>query len=647
MPTPRRSSAETGGAKAARRWGKAKAGEAAERRLQREESEEELVFEGTNPLSRQATEPQAATAPRERVVVEGLLWKRDRNKGGKRLLKAMVGAGGVRWQLRWFRVVEGRDALEWFHDNGEISTGVPCGAIALSDHRVELVPASEACGRSNCFALRHRRNRGDEMVLAATSAPDVANWLQKLMPVTFADPQVAAPGRGLGRSRSDSLRSGSSRASFFVEDAGCLFGDDDDGRGGDARPPPPPPPEPEPEAASRMWPASWNAWSPRSKMQSAFLATAEGQASSLGAFARRAKQLAERHVPQALRAYTSLDRGVEAVMAMATEDRLSEAAARDLLVELALQNREVVAAFRDADESKLETLSAKIRDINAHQSQLVGRKDKGPRRPSSARFSLYAAKAAAETAAVAPAPAAPPPVVVTPARCEKKSALVADPAATRARAPGARVRFAPVVAQRLFTYSLAATVPSDAGPAIGLGQYVSDEAYDLDAFEAFRGGTTAAQVDASMAAFVADETQRYLRSLDGDGDDDDDDDESDESDESESDDGDGDWPENWRYPRETFQDDGAIPPEERARLLAASGHRRVSISLNAAQLLSIAQSRKRNSRARAARRIIDGDDPDEVMAWLEDMEKAASVEPYATHWRATARKRAEARRKGG
>ena len=32
------------------------------------------------------------------------------------------------------------------------------------------------------------------------------------------------------------------------------------------------------------------------------------------------------------------------------------------------------------------------------------------------------------------------------------------------------------------------------------------------------------------------------------------------------------------------------------------------------------------------------------MAWLADMEKAASVAAYAAHWRATARSRAEARR---
>ena len=193
---------------------------------------------------------------------------------------------------------------------------------------------------------------------------------------------------------------------------------------------------------------------------------------------------------------------------------------------------------------------------------------------------------------------------------------------------------------RLFTYALAATVPSDGGAAIGLGRYVEDDAYDLDDFEALRGGTTALQVDAAMAAYVAGEAERHLRSLDGE---ESDEDYSEEESDDEDDD-DAEWPPAWRYPRETFQDDGAIPPEERARLLAASGHRRVSISLNAAQLLSIAQSRKRNSRARAARRIIDGDDPDEVMAWLADMEKAASVEAYAAHWRATARSRAEARR---
>ncbi|KAH8044235.1 hypothetical protein JL722_14791 [Aureococcus anophagefferens] len=220
---------------------------------------------------------------------------------------------------------------------------------------------------------------------------------------------------------------------------------------------------------------------------------------------------------------------------MAEDGRLSDAGARALLVEVALQNREVVAAVRDADEERLEALALKIKEINACQDHL-----------------------------------------------------------------------------RLFTCALAATVPSDGGAAIGLGRYVEDDAYDLDDFEALRGGTTALQSDEDYSEEESDD----------------------------DDDDDAEWPPAWRYPRETFQDDGAIPP---GGALAASGHRRVSISLNAAQLLAIAQSRKRNSRARA-RGASSTATTRTGAAWLADMEKAASVEAYAAHWRTTARSRAEARR---
>ncbi|KAH8075654.1 hypothetical protein JL721_1668 [Aureococcus anophagefferens] len=513
--------------------------------------DDELQFECSNPIGRETLMSLGRPTVQEKVLVEGLLWKRDR---GKRLLKAVV---GVRWQLRWFRIVEGRDELEWYHDSGEIESRAPCGTMALSDRVVELVPRADANGRMNCFALRRRENQGRtrernsqllkahisagengravaaEMVLAATSAPDVANWLEALMYVT----RGAGGPTMLERCRSESLRSTLSRPSLFVDDAGGGLADDV------AAPPraPPTPRRPETPRTRSL------------KTQAAYLASAEGQFStSLAALAKKAKVLAERSVPASLRSYYApLDRGVAVVKDMAEDGRLSDAGARALLaavpridrrlVEVALQNREVVAAVRDADEARLEALALKIKEINACQDHLVGRRETG-KRASRARFSLYAG----------------------------------------ARRPRRR-----------------------------------------------RDG-----------AYVAGEAERYLRSLDGE----DSDEDYSEEESDDDDDDDAEWPPAWRYPRETFQDDGAIPPEERARLLAASGHRRVSISLNAAQLLSIAQSRKRNSRARAARRIIDGDDPDEVMAWLADMEKAASVEAYAAHWRTTARSRAEARR---
>ncbi|KAH8091899.1 hypothetical protein JL720_5472 [Aureococcus anophagefferens] len=495
--------------------------------------DDELQFECSNPIGRETLMSLGRPTVQEKVLVEGLLWKRDR---GKRLLKAVV---GVRWQLRWFRIVEGRDELEVVpRQRRDRVARAPCGTMALSDRVVELVPRADANGRMNCFALRRRENGravSGEMVLAATSAPDVANWLEALMYVT----RGAGGPTMLERCRSESLRSTLSRPSLFVDDAGGGLADDV------AAPPraPPTPRRPETPRTRSL------------KTQAAYLASAEGQFStSLAALAKKAKVLAERSVPASLRSYYApLDRGVAVVKDMAEDGRLSDAGARALLVavpridrrfgtlvEVALQNREVVAAVRDADEARLEALALKIKEINACQDHLVGRRETG-KRASRARFSLT----------LAPRP--------------------------RRRGDG------------------------------------------RDA---------------------AGEAERYLRSLDGD--------ESDEDyseEESDDDDDDGaEWPPAWRYPRETFQDDGAIPPEERARLLAASGHRRVSISLNAAQLLAIAQSRKRNSRARAARRIIDGDDPDEVMAWLADMEKAASVEAYAAHWRTTARSRAEARR---
>ncbi|KAH8065770.1 hypothetical protein JL722_153 [Aureococcus anophagefferens] len=494
--------------------------------------------------------------------------------------------------LRWFRIVEGRDELEWYHDSGEIESRAPCGTMALSDRVVELVPRADANGRMNCFALRRRENGkavAGEMVLAATSAPDVANWLEALMYVT----RGAGGPTMLERCRSESLRSTLSRPSLFVDDAGAAS-----------------------PTTSRRRPGA-------------------ADAPAAGDAAHAAKVLAERSVPASLRSYYApLDRGVAVVKDMAEDGRLSDAGARALLVEVALQNREVVAAVRDADEARLEALALKIKEINACQDHLVGRRETG-KRASRARFSLYAG--AAEAASSFDAPPSPPPVAPPPATPPAAPAAGSALRTAASARPRGRVRFAPVVRQRLFAYALAATVPSDGGAAIGLGRYVEDDAYDLDDFEALRGGTTALQVDAAMAAYVAGEAAR-LRSLDGEASDED----YSEEESDDDDDDDAEWPPAWRYPRETFQDDGAIPPG--ARLLAASGHRRASISLNAAQLLAIAQSRKRNSRARAARRIIDGDDPDEVMAWLADMEKAASVEAYAAHWRTTARSRAEARR---
>ncbi|KAH8043487.1 hypothetical protein JL722_15197 [Aureococcus anophagefferens] len=505
----------------------------------------------------------------EKVLVEGLLWKRDR---GKRLLKAVV---GVRWQLRWFRIVEGRDELEWYHDSGEIESRAPCGTMALSDRVVELVPRADANGRMNCFALRRRENGraqgrtrernfqlwrlisrpfstrktvAGEMVLAATSAPDVANWLEALMYVT----RGAGGPTMLERCRSESLRSTLSRPSLFVDDAGAGLADDV------AAPPraPPTPRRPETPRTRSL------------KTQAAYLASAEGQFStSLAALAKKAKVLAERSVPASLRSYYApLDRGVAVVKDMAEDGRLSDAGARALLVEVALQNREVVAAVRDADEERLEALALKIKEINACQDHLVGRREKG-KRASHARFSLYAGAAEA---------------VVLLRRAAVSTA--GSPAAGDA-ARGARRR----------VRAPHGGVDAPARPrALRAGR--APEAIHVRARGDGRRGD----------GRVRRRRGGRLRSLDGEESDED----YSEEESDDDDDDDAEWPPAWRYPRETFQDDGAIPPEERARLLAASGHRRVSISLNAAQLLAIAQSRKRNSRARAARRIIDGDDPD-------------------------------------
>ncbi|KAH8044234.1 hypothetical protein JL722_14790 [Aureococcus anophagefferens] len=81
--------------------------------------DDELQFECSNPIGRETLMSLGRPTVQEKVLVEGLLWKRDR---GKRLLKAVV---GVRWQLRWFRIVEGRDELEWYHDSGEIESRAP------------------------------------------------------------------------------------------------------------------------------------------------------------------------------------------------------------------------------------------------------------------------------------------------------------------------------------------------------------------------------------------------------------------------------------------------------------------------------------------------------------------------------------------
>jgi len=148
---------------------------------------------------------------------------------------------------------------------------------------------------------------------------------------------------------------------------------------------------------------------------------------------------------------------------------------------------------------------------------------------------------------------------------------------------------------RFFNYTIGESVPSDGGAPIGLGwKWEESEVLTLtvDALETFRGG------DYDPLQSEPEEE----------------------------------WDDNWRIPREYFAEDGIIPKEQRAELLRKNGHRRPSVDLSCMTTNQLAISRRRNSRAKAAKLLISGADPDEVHAWQMEIDEAYKVRYYAIKW---------------
>mmetsp|Transcript_4679 Transcript_4679/g.18689 ORF Transcript_4679/g.18689 Transcript_4679/m.18689 type:complete len:279 (-) Transcript_4679:242-1078(-) len=163
----------------------------------------------------------------------------------------------------------------------------------------------------------------------------------------------------------------------------------------------------------------------------------------------------------------------------------------------------------------------------------------------------------------------------------------AQPKSREKSAEEAKVTFAGVEVL-FFPYTIGDSVPSDGGPSLGLGwQCVDRMQTNLEDFEELRGGNV--------------------------------DDDFDEEEE---------WQDSWRVPREFFGEDGQVRRQEREERLLRAGHRRVSIDLNAFFFSRLSAQRLRHARDKAATKVVNGEDPDEVEAW----EKRLVAEEKINAW---------------
>jgi len=147
---------------------------------------------------------------------------------------------------------------------------------------------------------------------------------------------------------------------------------------------------------------------------------------------------------------------------------------------------------------------------------------------------------------------------------------------------------------RFFDYCIGGSVPGSGGPALGLGwewRRFGEAVMSIEDLEEFRGGNL-----------------------------------PEEGEEDEE------WDDNWRLPREYFQDEGVIPKERREELLRTAGHRRLSIDLSCSQTNLLQASRRKNSRTKIATFIIEGFDVDEMYQLDREIDAANVISIWAIGW---------------
>uniref|UniRef100_A0A7S2STV1 Uncharacterized protein n=1 Tax=Rhizochromulina marina TaxID=1034831 RepID=A0A7S2STV1_9STRA len=118
---------------------------------------------------------------------------------------------------------------------------------------------------------------------------------------------------------------------------------------------------------------------------------------------------------------------------------------------------------------------------------------------------------------------------------------------------------------RFYDYTLGEGIPGSGGPPLGLAwdwEKHGELSMPVDELESFRGG------------ILPDE---------------------DEIDEDEE------WNDDWRLPREYFQEEGKVPTERRQELLIEAGHRRPSVDLASTYAEQLLASRSRHARSQIAR----------------------------------------------
>ena len=142
---------------------------------------------------------------------------------------------------------------------------------------------------------------------------------------------------------------------------------------------------------------------------------------------------------------------------------------------------------------------------------------------------------------------------------------------------------------RFYSASIGSTVPNSGGPCLGLGWDFSaseDVAMSVEAMEELRGGNL-----------------------------------PDDEDELENEE----WCDDWRLPREYFQDEGTIPLDKRRAALAAAGHSRCSIDLNAHVNVALKARRAAQSRSKLGRMVMDGMDVEAVHALALEVDGARAI----------------------
>ena len=92
------------------------------------------------------------------------------------------------------------------------------------------------------------------------------------------------------------------------------------------------------------------------------------------------------------------------------------------------------------------------------------------------------------------------------------------------------------------------------------------------------------------------------------------------------------WNDDWRLPREYFQDEGSLPKERRIEILRGSGHRRASIDLASHEAMFLLASRRKHSRSKVSKFIVEGFDAEEIFQLDKEVDAAEIISTWASRW---------------